>query len=321
MENIKVKVNNEAESKEVQKLFFELGYKWVDSGAVYYKINPSFNYITAYCEGKILVQGCGLDAKKELTIPQLKDMVVLKRNSIDDATHKSGNHKYYLTGSEFYEYFNNKWVNVDEFVDGISFEPIEKKEMTIDDLKESMKGNNGEIIAVKEFLVNRDGKWTLQLLDSDTEENSYRVAVPSGMNIYWKEDVEHWFTTQVMGYRGAEIIWQRSEAASLNDQYAEIEKVRQDTVKVTIDELKHRANDKVNNPSHYSDSTIECIDAMEAMLSPQEFIGYLRGNMFKYQWRYQKKNGIEDLQKSAWYLKKLIEKEIANEENCMSLDW
>ena len=33
---------------------------------------------------------------------------------------------------------------------------------------------------MKEFLVNHNGKWTLQLLDSDIEENSYRVAVPSG---------------------------------------------------------------------------------------------------------------------------------------------
>ncbi|MGB4985379.1 MAG: hypothetical protein WBO70_06365, partial [Erysipelotrichaceae bacterium] len=37
---------------------------------------------------------------------------------------------------------------------------------------------------MKEFLVNRDNKWTLQLLDSDTEEYSYRVAVPSGATFY-----------------------------------------------------------------------------------------------------------------------------------------
>lgn len=221
----------------------------------------------------------------------------------------------------------------------------------------------------KEFLVSHDGKWYLQLLDADTEENIFRVAVPSGAevaashkngNIYfWKDNgLTNWvkkeldflgrdngwyecnssklttlgeFINEWVG--DAEIIWQRSETESLNDTYAEIEQVRQETVKVTIDELKHRVGaepnkttvdamkeadtmfaDAVNNPSHYSDSTIECIDAMEAMLSPQEFIGYLRGNMFKYQWRYQKKNGIEDLQKSEWYLKKLIEKEMKNED-------
>ena len=67
--------------------------------------------------------------------------------------------------------------------------------------------------------------------------------------------------------------------------------------------------DNVNSPSHYSNSKIECIVAMEAMLSPEEFIGYLRGNIFKYQWRYKQKNGIEDLNKAQWYQSKLLEKE------------
>ena len=99
------------------------------------------------------------------------------------------------------------------------------------------------------------------------------------------------------------IIWSRhthpeelpfiDDEPSLNDQYAEIEKVRQDSI---------------NSPNHYADSTIECIDAMEAMMTPEQFIGYLRGNVFKYQWRYEKKNGIEDLKKAQWYLERLTEK-------------
>lgn len=67
--------------------------------------------------------------------------------------------------------------------------------------------------------------------------------------------------------------------------------------------------DNVNQPQHYASQPIECIVAMEAMLSPEEFIGYLRGNIFKYQWRYKQKNGIEDLKKAQWYQNKLIEKE------------
>lgn len=67
--------------------------------------------------------------------------------------------------------------------------------------------------------------------------------------------------------------------------------------------------DNVNSPKHYASQSIECIVAMEAMLSPEEFIGYLRGNIFKYQWRYKQKNGMEDLKKAQWYQNKLIEKE------------
>ena len=72
--------------------------------------------------------------------------------------------------------------------------------------------------------------------------------------------------------------------------------------------LPHQA-DPVNSPSHYASGGIECIDAMQAMLSREEFIGYLRGNIFKYQWRYKLKNGVEDLKKAQWYANRLIKME------------
>ena len=63
----------------------------------------------------------------------------------------------------------------------------------------------------------------------------------------------------------------------------------------------------VNNPPHYNQSGIECIDAIKAMLDHDEFVGYLRGNSLKYRWRFKYKNGIEDLQKAEWYEKKLLQ--------------
>lgn len=66
-------------------------------------------------------------------------------------------------------------------------------------------------------------------------------------------------------------------------------------------------SEKVNSPSHYSNGSIECIDAMESMLSHEEYVGFLRGNILKYQWRYKHKNGVEDLRKAQWYTNKLIE--------------
>ena len=70
-----------------------------------------------------------------------------------------------------------------------------------------------------------------------------------------------------------------------------------------------KSHDPINSPSHYASGGIECIDAMQAMLSREEFIGYLRGNVFKYQWRYKLKNGVEDLKKAQWYANRLIEVE------------
>lgn len=65
--------------------------------------------------------------------------------------------------------------------------------------------------------------------------------------------------------------------------------------------------DIVNHPKHYTSGSIECIDAMQASLPPEQFKGFLRGNVQKYCWRCDKKNGLEDLKKARWYLDKLIE--------------
>jgi hypothetical protein len=65
--------------------------------------------------------------------------------------------------------------------------------------------------------------------------------------------------------------------------------------------------DNVNSPTHYTTGGIECFDAMKAMLTREELIGYLRGNSFKYRWRFRHKNGVEDLRKAEWYEKKLLE--------------
>ena len=64
--------------------------------------------------------------------------------------------------------------------------------------------------------------------------------------------------------------------------------------------------DKVNKPAHY-EGNIECIEAIKSSMSNEAFKGYLKGNIQKYVWRFDRKNGKEDLLKAEWYLKKLIE--------------
>ena len=65
--------------------------------------------------------------------------------------------------------------------------------------------------------------------------------------------------------------------------------------------------DLVNSPPHYNKGAIECIDAIEAMLTHEEYVGYLRGNSLKYRWRFRYKNGIQDLEKAEWYEQRLME--------------
>ena len=64
--------------------------------------------------------------------------------------------------------------------------------------------------------------------------------------------------------------------------------------------------DMVNHPAHYNKAGIETIDAIGAATN-EGFKYYLQGNILKYIWRYEYKNGVEDLEKAQWYLNKLIE--------------
>ena len=79
MNNYKIKVNNEAESKEAQELFFELGYKWSGGLNAYLSIG-GFKFITAYQDEMLLAMGWGEDADKELTLHQLRDLVAQRKN-------------------------------------------------------------------------------------------------------------------------------------------------------------------------------------------------------------------------------------------------
>ena len=65
----------------------------------------------------------------------------------------------------------------------------------------------------------------------------------------------------------------------------------------------------INHPFHYTQGDIECIDAIEASLSPEQFSGFLRGNIIKYLWRAPLKGKQQDLEKAQWYLDRLIRQE------------
>lgn len=69
----------------------------------------------------------------------------------------------------------------------------------------------------------------------------------------------------------------------------------------------YQKDDKVNHPQHYTQGGIETIDYLQAKLSKDEFVGYLKGNILKYMSRANMKNGVEDYKKAQWYLNKLIE--------------
>lgn len=77
-------------------------------------------------------------------------------------------------------------------------------------------------------------------------------------------------------------------------------------VKEEITKLVDSLDTKVH-PKHYTYSKYECIDVLKDILGEEGFKEFCRGNVFKYLWRYNHKNGKEDLLKAKYYLEKLVE--------------
>lgn len=111
-----------------------------------------------------------------------------------------------------------------------------------------------------------------EVIEYDALTKVYWVMAVTGRNIVYEEDCEPW-------------------------ELSEVTKPHHT-----------RDSDPVERPSHYVNGTIECIDAIQAATTQEEFEGFLRGNVLKYLWRCNlKSNKTEDLNKARWYLNRLIE--------------
>lgn len=174
---------------------------------------------------------------------------------------------------------------------------------------------NTETYEYKRAHTKPDGEWVeipegAQLLSTDGDG--------SGL-IFWKDDFnlvigldDHWdkvcqsFSSFYSEYPRCKVLWKRptqpealpfidDNPQSLNDQYAEIEQVRQ------------AIKDNVNHPSHYTQGKVECIDALEsATIGKSGIEAVCVSNIVKYLWRYEEKNGIEDVKKAQFYLNRLL---------------
>ncbi|MBF6707415.1 hypothetical protein HN248_12235 [Acinetobacter baumannii] len=108
MDNYKIKVKDEAESKEAQELFVKLGFEKTGFSC------DEFPCYLATWEGGfsdyVLDSLSVSRERKELTLPQLRDLVVLKRNDVKDATHRDKrDESIYLTSDKVIYYWQGEW--------------------------------------------------------------------------------------------------------------------------------------------------------------------------------------------------------------------
>ena len=64
--------------------------------------------------------------------------------------------------------------------------------------------------------------------------------------------------------------------------------------------------DPVNQPPPYREGVVECIDAIRAALTAEEFRGFCKGNAIKYIWRERYKAGDESLNKATFYTRFVV---------------
>ena len=68
------------------------------------------------------------------------------------------------------------------------------------------------------------------------------------------------------------------------------------------------ADDLVNHPSHYNQGEIETLEIIKMSLTPEEYKGFLKGNVLKYRERAQfKGKADEDYAKAKFYFDDLEE--------------
>lgn len=134
---------------------------------------------------------------------------------------------------------------------------------------------------------------TLAYYDDEALSPSYSDAVKAGMTF--------------AEYTGANITEE-----SLDFEPKEEEVLRGITAE-SLNFEEAPKSDAVNHPSHYNRYSREVIESIKGLCTPEEFRGYLKGNIIKYSARYSGKDGLQDIDKLAKYTQFLKEFEIEME--------
>ena len=95
------------------------------------------------------------------------------------------------------------------------------------------------------------------------------------------------------------------------EDYCDFDEWSDDKLAIAYDHvyknMDENVPDMVNHPKHYNQGGIECIDALKAATVDKRGIeAVCVANVIKYLWRYEEKNGVEDIRKAKWYIERLL---------------
>ena len=301
MENYKVKVNSEAESKEAQELFIQLGYKEPAQGLFG---GVGIKSIQAR-DDMDLTWGNdhgGISSEfKEITLPQLKDMVVLKRNNPKDSTHYRGDGKEYFQTHDkerHYHFQDGEWV----LSTWMNYQ-----------LLPQLKPITKEPI-MKEFLA-KDESGSYFLFNSEYPKASEWIEVPEGalMLIHHPNGREVWSYSDSKVNPLNTVLWQRHtqpEALPFIDDEPKYD--REETLNDKVASAEVARQEFIGDQPTAFDTQISGDHYKLLPIQPMKFalangLDYAQGNVIKYVIRHASKGGKEDLLKAIHNIELMIE--------------
>ena len=298
MRNYKIRVNGEVENKEAQELFLKYGA----TGNMC--LDQSIRYVCTFNGALTQYDFLPSIEFKRITLPELRDMVVLKRNDVGDATHKGSitDNVYYVSSDEeVYRFESSTWCFSTAIV--ADLKQIEKKEMK--EYLDKQQDGTYKLIKASSGCIDRDWIEIPEGAESfnyfGNEGNVFFLKNNSEITLYSNETEDWaWQDWGDIDFDGVVCLWSRhtlpeelpfiDDEPSLNDQYAEIEKVRQS------------AWQKQEGGNHYKNLKIQPMQyALENKLD------YAQANVVKYVTRHKEKNGKEDLLKAIHNIELMIE--------------
>lgn len=99
----KILVLNKEAGREIQQLFFQLGYSWISSGKEYQSVENGYIYTKdgyLYFSFVFITYNLLISSYVHLTIPELRDIVFIHRNTESDATHEDQDEEKWLKLSD-----------------------------------------------------------------------------------------------------------------------------------------------------------------------------------------------------------------------------
>ncbi len=177
MDNYKIKVKDEAESKEARELFVQLGFEKTG-----FSCDEFPCYLATWGGGfsDYVLDSLSISReRKELTLPQLRDLVVLKRNDVKDATHEDQyGDKWLYLDERHYVYLNYQWsLPTGEFLERYELKPIEKSQPQDPAL---ISGAEAELVAQAKKFITSDHLNRFEAAEAHLEGHPVQFMLANG---------------------------------------------------------------------------------------------------------------------------------------------